>query len=195
MTAANNRDKNGTSVSTAEETSPLLAVSGGTPNAGGDETVGRDGHARNDEAKPFPRTQILLLCFARIVEPIAFFSIFPFVNQMIWETGNVKESDVGFYSGLIVSVALSGAAELVIDTVPGVLVLLDPDVVYDTLGPSSGSFWQEACSGILFRLSGRGHSRLWIEQDDMGDDCFQMLCRRVCRYYRVSRVVAAQSSC
>jgi hypothetical protein len=52
--------------------------------------------------KPLPVGQIMLLCFARIVEPIAFFSIFPFINQMIEECGDVPETDVGFYSGLIV---------------------------------------------------------------------------------------------
>lgn len=50
-----------------------------------------------------PVTQILLLCYARLFEPIAFFTIFPFVNQMIYDTGAVEEADVGFYSGLIES--------------------------------------------------------------------------------------------
>jgi hypothetical protein len=55
-----------------------------------------------DEGKPLPRGQILLLCYARIVEPISYFCIFPFINQMILDTGGIKETDVGFYSGLIV---------------------------------------------------------------------------------------------
>jgi hypothetical protein len=57
-----------------------------------------------DEDKPLPVGQIMLLCYARLVEPIAFFSIFPFIQQMILEVGGVKEEDVGFYSGLIVSI-------------------------------------------------------------------------------------------
>lgn len=57
-----------------------------------------------DEDKPLPIGQIMLLCYARLVEPIAFFSIFPFINQMILEVGGVREEDVGFYSGLIVSI-------------------------------------------------------------------------------------------
>ncbi|EXJ96095.1 hypothetical protein A1O1_01221 [Capronia coronata CBS 617.96] len=56
-----------------------------------------------DEDKPLPKDQIFFLCFARVVEPIAFFCIFPFINQMIWETGDVAQTDVGFYSGLIES--------------------------------------------------------------------------------------------
>lgn len=55
-----------------------------------------------NQDRPLPRTQIFLLCYARLVEPIAFFAIFPFINKMIWETGSLEEADVGFYSGLIV---------------------------------------------------------------------------------------------
>lgn len=51
-----------------------------------------------------PRAQVLLLCFVRLFEPIAFFAIFPFVNQMIYDTGEVPDTDVGFYSGLIESI-------------------------------------------------------------------------------------------
>lgn len=49
-----------------------------------------------------PKLQIFFLCFARLVDPVSFFCIFPFVNEMIYEMGNVDEADVGFYSGLIV---------------------------------------------------------------------------------------------
>lgn len=55
-----------------------------------------------EEDKPLPKLQIFLLCFARMVEPIAFFGIFPFIPQMIERTGNVEEADIGFYSGAIV---------------------------------------------------------------------------------------------
>lgn len=78
-----------------DETTPLIPAteqdSRSTPNENG-----------TDIDKPLPVGQIMLLCFARIVEPIAFFSIFPFINQMIEECGDVAETDVGFYSGLIV---------------------------------------------------------------------------------------------
>ncbi|KAL2065802.1 hypothetical protein VTL71DRAFT_3472 [Oculimacula yallundae] len=52
---------------------------------------------------PLPKLQMTVLCLVRAIEPIAFFGIFPFVNKMIKETGNMKEADVGFYSGLIES--------------------------------------------------------------------------------------------
>lgn len=65
--------------------------------------------AANDQAnnvdpdKPFAARQISLLCFAHLVEPVAFFSIFPFINQMVAENGNLTPADTGFYSGLIES--------------------------------------------------------------------------------------------
>ncbi|KAK4200177.1 putative permease of the major facilitator superfamily [Triangularia verruculosa] len=55
------------------------------------------------EEGPFPTKQILLLCLARLLEPIAFFSIFPYINKMAQENGNLPNTDVGFYSGLIES--------------------------------------------------------------------------------------------
>jgi len=95
----------------ASETTPLLAVSSENPITQADsETleinkIGSTAAAAgdNDEDKPLPVGQIVLLCYARLVEPIAFFSIFPFIQQMILEVGGVKEEDVGFYSGLIES--------------------------------------------------------------------------------------------
>ncbi|KAF5002590.1 hypothetical protein FGRMN_274 [Fusarium graminum] len=54
-------------------------------------------------SKPMPKLQILLLCYARVIEPIAFFSIFPFIAQMVEKNGHVPRTDVGFYSGLIES--------------------------------------------------------------------------------------------
>jgi hypothetical protein len=41
--------------------------------------------------KPLPKAQLLLLCLARLVEPVAFFSIFPFLNQMIYEVRSISE--------------------------------------------------------------------------------------------------------
>lgn len=66
----------------------------------------------DDDDKPLPKGQIFFLCLARIVEPIAFFCIFPFVNEMIWNTGEVAKTDVGFYSGLIVSQPTSRLVEV-----------------------------------------------------------------------------------
>ncbi|KAF2688503.1 MFS general substrate transporter [Lentithecium fluviatile CBS 122367] len=57
----------------------------------------------SDEDTPLPHLQIFLLCYTRVVEPIAFFSIFPYINSMIENVGGIAKEDVGFYSGLIES--------------------------------------------------------------------------------------------
>lgn len=51
--------------------------------------------------KPLPMMQMFLLCYARMMEPIAFFSIFPYIAQMVKHNGDLPASNVGFYSGLI----------------------------------------------------------------------------------------------
>lgn len=67
-----------------------------------DSPSGSDGD-NDGKKKPLPKFQILLLCYARAVEPLAFFSIFPYVSQMVQDNGDVPDSDIGFYSGLIES--------------------------------------------------------------------------------------------
>ncbi|KAI3286717.1 hypothetical protein DTO002I6_8030 [Penicillium roqueforti] len=67
-----------------------------------DSSPGPDSDS-DDEEKPLPKLQILLLCYARVVEPLAFFSILPYVSQMVQDNGGVADTDVGFYSGLIES--------------------------------------------------------------------------------------------
>lgn len=97
----------------ADETTALLAPSNGQPHSHGSASATENGSNTNgaenakDDDRPLPRDQIFFLCLARLVDPIAFFCIFPFVNQMIWETGEVAKTDVGFYSGLIVSLGIT----------------------------------------------------------------------------------------
>lgn len=56
-----------------------------------------------DEDKPMPYLQIILLCYASLAEPVAYFAIFPFINEMIHLKGHVAEKNVGFWSGMIES--------------------------------------------------------------------------------------------
>lgn len=56
-----------------------------------------------DDDRPLPKWQIFCLCYTRMVEPMAFFSIFPYINKMARENGHLADADVGFYSGLIES--------------------------------------------------------------------------------------------
>lgn len=99
----------------ASEVTPLLANAGETPiikKPNGDATPLDSSRAVNNEIlanepteDQIPKAQVFLLCFARLYEPIAFFAIFPFINQMIYDTGEVREKTrVGLYSGLIESI-------------------------------------------------------------------------------------------
>jgi hypothetical protein len=93
-------------VSAIDEVTPLLAASDTVQpsDAKGYAPLAPQApeHDDREDDTPLPKSQIFLLCYARMVEPIAFFTIFPFINKMIWETGNLDQEDVGFYSGLIV---------------------------------------------------------------------------------------------
>ncbi|KAK9426693.1 putative Major facilitator superfamily domain-containing protein [Seiridium unicorne] len=93
------------------ETTPLLASSSIAPSQDPDiaetlvasPTTDHGADTRSIEEKPLPKAQIFLLCYARLIEPIAFFSIFPYINQMLQVNADLPASDVGFYSGLIES--------------------------------------------------------------------------------------------
>ena len=93
-----------------DETTALLSGSTGSrtdarvsnpPN--GSPLLNGEGANGDDDEKPLPKAQILLLCYARVIEPLAFFSIFPYISQMVQDNGGIADSDVGFYSGLIES--------------------------------------------------------------------------------------------
>ena len=56
-----------------------------------------------DEEKPMPYGQILLLCYTCLAEPVAYFAIFPIINEMLYRNGHLNEKDVGFWSGMIES--------------------------------------------------------------------------------------------
>lgn len=86
-----------------DETTALLGTTKVTYGDGGASPTDDDDEEDEVEEKPLPRGQVLLLCYARMIEPLAFFSIFPYVNQMVQENGDIKDTDVGFYSGLIES--------------------------------------------------------------------------------------------
>ncbi|KAK1249737.1 hypothetical protein MKX08_009740 [Trichoderma sp. CBMAI-0020] len=86
------------------ETTPLFT--------GSKSTDAEDGRPAPPPGKPLPKMQVFLLCFAKAMEPIAFFAIFPFIAQMVQRNGNLPESDVGFYSGLIES--LFSATQMVV---------------------------------------------------------------------------------
>lgn len=93
-----------------DENTPLLTAAVSTSAPSGDSTPtttavasGSEDGDDGDDDKPLPSFQIMILCYARWIEPIAFFSIFPYMNKMTQENGNLAKADVGFYSGMIES--------------------------------------------------------------------------------------------
>lgn len=84
------------------ETTALINAAGSAVTAEIDSQVPFD--SSTDDVDDFLEyRQIILPCFTALVEPVAFFTIFPFVNEMIHVKGNVAETDVGFWAGLIES--------------------------------------------------------------------------------------------
>ncbi|KAM3515323.1 hypothetical protein MY11210_001064 [Beauveria gryllotalpidicola] len=111
------RDSHAAAREEAQETTPLLA--GGPLSAhvvATEESHGSGGPPPlPPDDKPLPARQIFLLCYARIMEPIAFFSIFPYIAAMVQRNGHLAASDVGFYSGLIESLfSLTQTAVLIV---------------------------------------------------------------------------------
>ena len=97
-----------TFTATATEQTPLLGGSreealNGDVAAGYVGDVAPDSDELDVDDKPLPLWQIAALCYARWVEPVAFFSIFPYINEMAQELGHLADTDAGFYSGLIES--------------------------------------------------------------------------------------------
>ncbi|KAH5379811.1 hypothetical protein HBI46_036450 [Parastagonospora nodorum] len=100
----------GTGAQASDETTPLLRsidpapineAPGQTP-ADNEDAV-QEINNEDDQQVPLPKAQIFWLCYTSVVEPIAFFGIFPYINSMIEIVGNVNKDEVGFYSGLIES--------------------------------------------------------------------------------------------
>ncbi|KAK7424188.1 hypothetical protein QQZ08_008676 [Neonectria magnoliae] len=86
-----------------ESNSPEIPTYEASENTSLLENDGSEAGRRKTIGKPFPTWQILLLCYARLMEPIAMFSVFPYIAQMVQHNENLPDSDVGFYSGLIES--------------------------------------------------------------------------------------------
>jgi hypothetical protein len=65
---------------------------------------------------PIPWRQLLTLCLVRLIDPICFSQVFPYINDMLLDmrvVGPHEPERVGFYSGLIES-TFSAAAALAI---------------------------------------------------------------------------------
>lgn len=103
----------------SSETTPLLRTLQGSGNGDHASKPGQIGHTNGsprspkspspppsptkDEEKPFPYWQIIILCYASVVEPVAFFMIFPYINEMVERIGHQLPENVGFWTGTIES--------------------------------------------------------------------------------------------
>ena len=113
--STSSRFETGSTSAASDETTPLLKSVSPAPIPetadssrqhrpnGLDHSESEEDEGDEFEKIPFPKVQVFLLCYTAIVEPIAFFGIFPYINFMIEKVGNVDEKEVGFYSGLIES--------------------------------------------------------------------------------------------
>lgn len=53
---------------------------------------------------PLPKLQLAILCAVRLMDPVTFTQIFPYINECISRLHLVEDdSQIGFYSGLVVS--------------------------------------------------------------------------------------------
>jgi hypothetical protein len=66
--------------------------------------TGHGGSSVRNGRTPLPVRQLAALCAVRLVDPIAFTQVFPYVNEMIDDLHLTNDpSRLGFYSGLVVS--------------------------------------------------------------------------------------------
>ncbi|KAF8443269.1 major facilitator superfamily domain-containing protein [Boletus edulis BED1] len=63
-----------------------------------------DEEARRQGPTPLPKAQLSALFAVRIVDPIAYQQIFPYVNQLLVDLRIAEPERVGFYSGLVESI-------------------------------------------------------------------------------------------
>jgi len=57
---------------------------------------------------PVPKLQLAALCLVRLLEPIGFTQLFPYINEMVVKLKMIDDpSKVGFVSGLVVSSLLT----------------------------------------------------------------------------------------
>ena len=139
------------------EAAPLLAPA--SSSAATDQAQPKSANVSTSGKTGFDTVQILFLCYSGVAEPIAFFSIFPYINEMIHRTASVPETSVGFYSGLIES--LFSATQMLVVLFYGRIadqVGRKPVLVFSQVGVSvsmalfglSRTIWQM----ILFRCLG-----------------------------------------
>ena len=109
-----------------DETAPLLHL---------DVQRSPSHNALSTSCTPLPRKQLVALCAIRLADPIAFTQIFPYVNEMMTKLGVATDaSQVGFYSGLVVSLALLVPFGIILTKFAGKCLRYLPAVIHISLG-------------------------------------------------------------
>jgi MFS family permease len=67
------------------------------------QEIGHPGGGKEQNGR-IPWLQLIILCLARMMDPVVYGSIFPYIAAMVHRNTGLPVSDVGFYSGLIESV-------------------------------------------------------------------------------------------
>ena len=70
----------------------------------GDSALENQKSLKSEKPTPLPVAALATLCTVRLVDPIVFTQIFPYVNEMMERLHVTSDpSKIGFYSGLVVS--------------------------------------------------------------------------------------------
>ena len=163
----------------ASESTPLLddSIPPTSPNLHPND-IDDDAPPPHEAAdKPLPKKQMLLLCYARLMEPIAFFCIFPFIAPMVQRNGELDESDVGFYSGPIECIfSATQAVVLIFWSRLADRIGRKPALVYSLLGmtitPALFGVSTSITEMVLFRcLAGVFSGSTLIIRTMIGDHC------------------------
>ena len=71
---------------------------------GADQSAAESQLLKPRKMTPVPKLQLAILCVARLLEPIGFTQLFPYVNEMVVKFKMIDDpSKAGFVSGLVVS--------------------------------------------------------------------------------------------
>ncbi|TFK29796.1 major facilitator superfamily multidrug-resistance, DHA1 sub-family [Coprinopsis marcescibilis] len=86
------------------EHQPLIGNSRQDGVAGGRTFVVHTDSERQGSVSRFPKGQFAILCFLRLLDPLSFTQIFPYVNELVRDLNVAKDpTQIGYYSGLVES--------------------------------------------------------------------------------------------
>jgi hypothetical protein len=138
-------------------------------------------HATDGE-KPFPRYQILVLCYASMVEPVLHHLPLHRRNPRLtfYLSGRLLHHlPLHQRNGRTRRPSTTGERRL-LDGYDRVSVLACPNASHHLLRPHRRPHWSKASSRLLVGWYCGRVGALWYERDAMADDCLQMSCGPVC---------------